>query len=300
MRPYKIAFASGKGGTGKTTISVQVFNHFRKLWSEKIMLVDCDVEEPNTTIYFDAKTLYIKEKVYQLIPRIDLEKCSFCRRCVTYCEFNAIVVIPPAKFAQVNASLCHSCGACSVACHDKAITEVNKTVGEVSKYHLPDGSSITEGRLAIGSSMQTMLIKKLKERVGDGYHLVLYDAPPGTSCPLVETIADVDYVILVAEPTPFGLHDMKLTMNLLKQMNVPFGVIINKCYPGNNPLEDFLRKEKTTIIGRIPFDKQFAVACAEGKMTESIPQNISDLFVEIGTFIQKKSFHNERNYDFER
>jgi len=277
----KIAIASGKGGTGKTTVSVNLYHFINKLKGEKVQLVDCDVEEPNDLLFFQDAEVSKEETINQLVPRIDNDKCTYCRKCVEWCEYNAIVVIPPVKFAEVNASLCHSCGACLVACEFDAMQEYPEPIGKVTHYKTDSGEMLVEGKLKIGSSMQTMLIKELKKRVPEDADWILFDAPPGTSCPVVETVSDVDYIILVTEPTPFGLHDLSLMVELLKEINKPFGVIINKAGLGDNKVYDYLKDENIEIIGEIPFDKSYASKYAEGSLLTNLTPEIEKRYVEI-------------------
>lgn len=279
---YKIAIASGKGGTGKTTVSVNLYHSMCNNGYTNIQLVDCDVEEPNDAIFFPDKVTAAEEKeISQLIPEIDTDKCSFCRKCVEYCEFNAIVVLPPVQFAEVNPSLCHSCGACSYACQFDAITEQPVPIGQVAFYDTGYGKGLVEGKLKIGSAMQTMMIKETKKLVSSDNQVTLYDAPPGTSCPLVETVADVDYVILVTEPTPFGLHDLKLTVDLLKEIEIPFGVIINKAGLGDQAVYTYLQDENIELLGEIPFSQEFAARYANGLLLNGIDPEMADYYMVI-------------------
>ncbi|TNF41023.1 MAG: cobyrinic acid a,c-diamide synthase [Bacteroidetes bacterium] len=270
----KIAIASGKGGTGKTTVSVNLYYFMNQWVSKDIQLVDCDVEEPNDALFFpDAKVISEKE-VFQYIPEIDTEKCTFCRKCADWCEFNAISVIKSMEFARVNRDLCHSCAACIVACEFGAITEHPQPLGVISHFDTKIGSGLTEGRLKIGSAMQTMLIKQVKKNTTESAEILIYDAPPGTSCPVVETVANADYVILVTEPTPFGLHDMKITVELLNNLQKPFGVIVNKAGLGNDDVYRFLFENKIELLGKIPFSKEYAANYSEGNLLENISPEI--------------------------
>jgi MinD superfamily P-loop ATPase len=278
---FKIAIASGKGGTGKTTVSVNLQYFFAKNISSNVILVDCDVEEPNDKIFFPEAVVASSTRVAQMVPVINPGKCTFCRKCVNYCEFNAIVVIPPVKFAEVNASLCHSCGACSVACLDGAIIEKPNPVGEITYLDSGVGKGIVEGRLKIGSSMQTFMIRELKKALSNDYDIVLLDAPPGTSCPVVETVADADYIILVAEPTPFGLHDLMLMVELLVDLKKPFGVVITKAGLGNRDIYDFLEKQNIEVLGEIPFDKNYASRYASGNLLENIDETTAERYENI-------------------
>ena len=273
-KSMKIAVASGKGGTGKTTVSVNLYNIFEKYFEKDVQLVDCDVEEPNDAIFFGNPDPVSQKEVHQLIPKIDVEACTFCKKCVEWCEFNAITVIKNLEFAEVNNDLCHSCGACSVACEYGAITEYPQPLGVISHFDAGGGKGLTEGRLEIGSAMQTMLIKEVKKEVAGKSKVTIYDAPPGTSCPVVETVSDADYIILVTEPTPFGLHDLKITVELLKDIHKPFGVVVNKAGLGSNEIYDFLKENNIELLGKIPFAKEYAANYAAGGILKNIPAEI--------------------------
>lgn len=275
--PYRIAVASGKGGTGKTTVAVSLFNSLKSRFGEEVILVDCDVEEPNDLLFFSHLEKRSEEEICQRIPVIDNRKCTFCRKCVSYCEFNAIVVIPPVAFAEVNAALCHSCGACVVACEAGAVSEKDEPIGAVNFY----GDDLVEGRLRIGSAMQTMLIKELKQLVPRQKEVVIYDAPPGTSCPVVETVREVDYVVLVSEPTPFGLHDLKLMVSLMREMNQRFGVIINKAGLGNEEIYHFIKSEAIELLGEIPFNRVLASDYASGELVNQMPEALRQVFGDL-------------------
>ncbi len=281
---FKIAVASGKGGTGKTTVSVNLQQFIARNLTSNVFLVDCDVEEPNDRIFFPDSREVDRREIFRMVPEIDTNQCTFCRRCVEYCEFNAIVVIPPAGFAEVNSSLCHSCGACSVACRDDAITEKPLSEGHVTRLDTGVGRGLAEGDLKVGSAMQTYMIKELKKSVEDDYDIIVYDAPPGTSCPVVETVSDVDYIVLVAEPTPFGLHDLILMVELLLDIGKPFGVVINKAGMGNHEMYNFLEEQNIEILEEIPFDRNYASRYATGSLLQDISE---DMAARYGNIIKK-------------
>lgn len=285
----KIAVASGKGGTGKTTVSVNLYHTIAKYFESDIRLVDCDVEEPNDAIFFNKLKLIEKKEIHQFIPKIDIESCTFCRKCVDWCEFNAITIVKNLKFAEVNNDLCHSCGACSMACNFGAITEYPQPLGIISNFKTELGNGFTEGRLEVGSAMQTMLIKEVKKEVKENSSITIYDAPPGTSCPVVETVSDSDFIILVTEPTPFGLHDLKITVELLKDLHKPFGVIINKSGLGSNEVYDFLEDNNIEILGEIPFSKEYAAIYASGDILKNIPIEIENTYRKIATNVINKT-----------
>ncbi|SMO34835.1 MinD superfamily P-loop ATPase, contains an inserted ferredoxin domain [Saccharicrinis carchari] len=291
----KIAVASGKGGTGKTTVAVSIYHMLAQTSKGKVQLVDCDVEEPNDLIFFDDAEEAGAEDVLQMIPAIDTEKCTFCRKCAEYCEFNAIVVLPTAQFAEINSSLCHSCGACLVACPSNAITEHPHPIGKISHYKTKVGEGLLEGKLNIGSAMQTMLIRELKKKVAPNREIVIYDGPPGTSCSAVETTIDADYVLLVTEPTPFGLHDLKITVELMKQLNKAFGIIINKAGLGNEDIYHYIRQNNLELLGEIPFANSFASNYAQGKLLETLPPEITKSLKNVLNRLQAKILSHEGN-----
>jgi MinD superfamily P-loop ATPase len=264
---FKIAVVSGKGGAGKTTVSVSLIHYMRRMLNASVHLVDCDVEEPNDALFFSDKVMEASAPVYQEIPVINTDNCSFCRQCSDYCAYNAIVVIPTVKYTQVEAALCHSCGACFVACKDDAITMRQELVGKVNHYSLGDHLFLSEGDLKVGSAMQTMLIKSLKKSLPASEGIIIFDAPPGTSCSVVETIADADLVVIVAEPTPFGVHDMELTIQLVQDMDKPYGVVVNKAGLGTDAVYQVLTGYSSELFGTIPFDKNYARGYAHGRLT---------------------------------
>lgn len=298
---YKITVASGKGGTGKTTVAVSIYHMLAQTMENKVQLVDCDVEEPNDLIFFGEAEPTRSEDILQMIPRIDTEHCTFCRKCAEYCEFNAIVVLPSAKFAEINHSLCHSCGACLVACPTiNAITEYPHAIGKITNYKTNVGEGLLEGKLNVGSAMQTLLIRELKKKVSADNDIVIYDAPPGTSCSAVETTIDADYVLLVTEPTPFGLHDLKIMVELMKQLNKSFGIIINKAGLGNDQSYRYIRENNLELVGEIPFVTSFASNYAQGRLTEQIPQKITNSLKAILTQLQSKILSHEGNNHTQR
>lgn len=273
----KIAIASGKGGTGKTTTAVNLYHHLNRMHGGNVLLVDCDVEEPNGVLFFPDAMEETSSLVTMEIPVIDTSKCTFCRRCVEFCEFNAILVIPPVKFAEVNQSQCHSCGACQVACDHEAIWVKDQTIGNITRYSGITGAGIVEGNLKIGSAMQTMVIRSLKKSLhSNNNDILLFDAPPGTSCPVVETVSDTDFGVLVAEPTPFGLHDLKLMVALLRKLCIPFGVVINKADLGSPEIYEYLGTEGIEILAEIPFSRSFAAIYASGELQSGIPEEIDN------------------------
>jgi len=285
----KIAIASGKGGTCKTTVATNLYQLFSEQYPDEVLLVDCDVEEPNDMLFFPFASKAYAAEVMQEVPAIDTSKCTYCRRCVEYCEFNAILVIPPVKFAEINPSLCHSCGACQVACEAEAILVNDHPIGSITHYKDGAGKGILEGRLKIGSAMQTMVIRSLKREIPAGNQITLLDAPPGTSCPVVETISDADYILLVTEPTPFGLHDLMLMVKLLKETEKPFGVVINKANLGDRDVYDYLEAEGIDILTEIPFNRSYASQYARGDLFNEIPGDIQQAYEKLMHSLSEKN-----------
>ena len=284
----KIAIASGKGGTGKTTVSVNLFYFINHFYNSDVQLVDCDVEEPNDAIFFPEAFKTEEKQLFQTIPDIDTKKCTFCRKCADWCEFNAISIVKNLGFAEVNHDLCHSCGACTVACNFGAITEHQQPLGIISNYDTGIGKGLTEGKLKIGSAMQTSLIKQVKKSSRDSAEIIIYDAPPGTSCPVVETVSDADFVILVTEPTPFGLHDLKITIELLKDLQKSFGVIVNKAGLGSDEVYRYIDNNDIELLGKIPFAKEYAAEYAAGNILKNIDVNIENTYRGIAEKLMAK------------
>ncbi len=260
---YKIAVLSGKGGTGKTTVSLLLHHSLGEFSG---VLADCDVEAPNDYLFMQEPLKIEEKEVYRLVPSILKDQCNYCGKCRDYCEFNAIVVLPDYEFAQVNTELCHSCGACLEACSQNAIIEYAESIGAISKYTGVAPENLTEGKLKVGSSMQSMMIRELKLDLPSDCDYIILDSPPGSDCSVVETARDADFVILVAEPTLFGLHDLKLVIELVRTLDIPHAVVINKSRGSNHPLTSYLQAEKIPILAEIPFDRKFAQNYAKGSI----------------------------------
>ena len=292
--PYKIAIASGKGGTGKTSISVNLFHSLSQ--TAPLSLMDCDVEEPNDLIFFSSSQKINTKSISLKVAQIDTEKCTYCRKCVDWCEFNAITVIPPVNYAKIDPQLCHACGACLHACKDEAIFEIDHKIGDIHQYQISENGFLEEGNLQIGSPMQTSLIKALKKNLPSNVEFVLFDAPPGTSCPVVETISDSDYIILVTEPTPFGLYDLKLMIDLVKEMQIPFGVIINKAGLGFQETYKYLNDNNIEILAEIPFSKEYAKLYSTGEILEKQPEEVKNLYEKLKNKLISKLHNYEGAY----
>jgi len=262
-KKMKIAIASGKGGTGKTFISTNLFYALQKN-KYNVTLVDCDAEEPNDLIFFDVQANNSFD-VTQKNPVIDEQNCFFCGRCYTYCNYNAIFYLPEQKIIKVIDDLCHACGACNVACRKNAITYKTVTLGKISEYEFFQNSKIIEARMNVGVYSPVSIIKEAIKKANN-QEVVILDSPPGTSCPFIQTVNKADFVILVTEPTPFGLSDLKQSVETLKTMNKPIGVIINRSGLGNNDIYQYLNDEKIPLLMQIPFDKKIATIYSNGEL----------------------------------
>lgn len=263
----KIAIASGKGGTGKTFISTNLFNVLQKR-DYNIALVDCDAEEPNDREFIRGE-LRISQKVTQKVPVIDESKCTYCGKCKEYCNYNAIFFLKDTKMIKVLDELCHGCGACSVACGDNAIVEKDDILGSVNQYGVSTNSALIEARMNVGVYSPVNVIKyAIKD--ANGFDIILLDSPPGTSCPFIQTVAMADYVVLVTEPTPFGLSDLMQSVDTLKSMDKSCGVIINRADLGNKDIYDYLQLENIPLLMTVPFDKKIAVSYSNGELLTNL------------------------------
>ncbi len=276
-----ISVASGKGGTGKTTVAVNL-----ALALNNVQFLDCDVEEPNAHLFLNPHITNKKTATIS-VPEVDESRCDYCGRCRDVCAYNAIAVFPKDKDSRggvlIFPHLCHGCGGCSLLCPQQAIKEVNKEIGVVER-----GTSrsidFIHGRLKIGEIMSPHLIKMVKQNI-DPQRTVIIDAPPGTSCPAIASIKGSDYCILVTEPTPFGLNDLILAVEVVKKMSIPFGVLLNRSDIGDQKVDIFCEENNITVLMRIPFDRDIAFLYSKGiplveKKKEYI-QNFQQVFDQI-------------------
>ena len=259
-----LAIASGKGGTGKTTVSVNL----ARVLGSPVGLLDCDVEEPNAHLFL-AGDLRSEENVTIPIPQVDESFCDGCGECSRFCEYHAIVSFgaTPLLFPD----MCHGCGGCAKVCPPKAIREVEKRIGVVETR---DVGTITliQGRLDVGVATASPLIRAVKARLQNGVHAIL-DAPPGTSCPVIATLRGADLVLLVTEPTPFGLYDLKLAVDMVRALGIPFGVVINRVGIGDERVHSFCRSEHIPVLLEIPDDRRIAEVYSEGRLiVEELPE----------------------------
>jgi MinD superfamily P-loop ATPase len=249
-----VSIASGKGGTGKTSVAVNM-----ALSIGNTQLLDCDVEEPNAHLLLHPKINRI-EPVYVLIPFTNEELCDYCGKCSKFCQYNAIFVSSE-KF-MIFPELCHSCGGCSLVCPKKAINEDKHEIGTLKSGSALD-LELVYGELKVGEPMAVPVIREVKKQIDTSRNVVL-DSPPGTSCPVIETVKGSDFCILVTEPTPFGLHDLKIAVQVLEDMKIPFGVIINRAGIGDKKVYAYCREKKIPILLEIPFQRRIAELYSKG------------------------------------
>ena len=303
-----ISFASGKGGTGKTTVATNLALSLNKSsnshFNGSVQFLDCDVEEPDAHIFLKPKISHT-QPVSIPIPKVDKNKCNLCGKCQKVCQFNAIVVLP--KNVLVFDQLCHSCGGCKIACPEEAISEKEREIGIIETGKCNKKIEFIHGKLNIGEAMPTPLIKAVKKRIEEDkktpkgqaptgqaseQEITIVDVSPGTSCHMVEAVKGSDYCILVTEPTPFGLNDLFLAVEVLKKLKISFGVIINRSDIGDRKVERYCNKENIQILMRIPFDREIARTYSKGiPIVEVIPkyrQDFAKLYEKICTFPERK------------
>ncbi|MGI5822747.1 MAG: ATP-binding protein [Dethiobacteria bacterium] len=268
-----IAVASGKGGTGKTTVAI---NLALVQDQDEVQFLDCDVEEPNAHIFLKPD-LGEKETVSIPVPKIDEEKCTFCGRCAEVCAFNALVVLK--DHVMTFHELCHGCGGCAYFCPEKAITEVPRGIGILERGPA-FGFDFLHGRLNPGEAMSPPLIDAVKNKI-DNRKQVLIDAPPGTSCPVVAAVRGSDFCLLVTEPTPFGLNDLDLAVQLLRKLDIPVGVLINRADIGDKRVEEYCRREGVPVLMEIPFDRELATLYARGEPIVEHSAKWHDMFAAL-------------------
>ena len=278
----RISIASGKGGTGKTTIATNLALSI----GSNAQILDCDVEEPNAH-FFIRPTFEVTEPVFTPVPEVDEEKCTFCGKCSEICQFKAIAVLN--KTVLVFKEICHSCGGCMEVCPENAITEKGRELGIIQKGHR-NGIEFIHGKLRLGEAMSPPLIKRVRAHETPG-KVTIIDAPPGTSCPVIASMKDTDFVLLVTEPTPFGLYDLRLAVGAVEILDIPCGLIINRSDLGDDKVKDYARAMNLPILMEIPFDRQIAEAYSRGDMiVDVMPEwkaKFFGLYQEIKTLAER-------------
>ena len=261
-----ISVASGKGGTGKTLVATSLALSLKE--RGKVQLLDCDVEEPNAHVLLRPAITH-QEAVSIPVPKVNNEKCTYCGKCAEVCVYNAIAVFK--EKVLIFPELCHGCGACSYLCPEEAISEVGKEIGVVELGNT-DKVDFVQGRLAIGEAMAPPIIRKVKEQASHEATVII-DVSPGTSCPVVEAVKDSNFCLLVTEPTPFGLNDLILAVETVRELNIPCGVVLNRTGVGDRKVEEYCRKEDIPILLTIPLDTEIARLYSRGiTLVEGIPQ----------------------------
>lgn len=278
----KIAIASGKGGTGKTTLAANLASYIAR--DTKVILADLDVEEPNSGLFIKAGRIHTEEK-FRMSPKWDEDACILCGNCQEVCNFNALIRL--SSIILVFPELCHGCYACSELCPASALSMVPRKIGEL--HHFEEGNLVfIESRLDIGQEQATPLISQTNKYIDEhfpGDILKIYDSPPGTSCPVIEAARDADYVLLVTEPTPFGLHDLKLTVETMKKLKKKYGVIINRDGIGNEDVLSWCKAENIPVLGRIPNDRRIAELYSRGKLVYTEVKTVSRELEKIRTYL---------------
>ncbi|NDY71912.1 (4Fe-4S)-binding protein [Desulfobacter hydrogenophilus] len=275
-----ISIASGKGGTGKTTVATNLCASL----DADLMLLDCDVEEPNAHLFLNPNFTG-KEKVNAPVPKVDLSLCTYCKKCMEICRYGAIAVA--GETVITFPELCHSCGGCTVVCPEKAITEIDRFIGtvETGSLNLPKTPSFGRGLLDIGQVMAPPVIRQVR-KLEKEKNLTIIDAPPGTSCPVIASMKGTDFVVLVTEPTPFGLHDLTLAVEAVKLLDIPCGLVINRAGIGNDDVKKYAQNENIPVLLEIPFDKQIASAYSKGELLVQALPEYKDIFKRLYTSIE--------------
>ncbi|MGQ9493081.1 MAG: ATP-binding protein [Anaerolineae bacterium] len=293
-----LAIASGKGGTGKTTVAVNlalaVSMSKKEEGDAEVIFLDCDVEEPNAALFLHPE-IEQRQEVGLLVPAIDLSRCTYCGRCAKVCQFRAIAVVEPRILFFPE--LCHGCGSCALNCPENAIHEKLRVSGVIEQGSARGSIRFAHGILNIGEATATPLIRQLKQLAippDTPRSLVILDAPPGTACPVVETMRGADVVLMVTEPTPFGLHDLRLAVQVAyNELNLPVAVVINRDGVGDDGVDRYCQSEGIPILMRIPLDRRIAEAYAEGQLVvEALPEYqryFLDLYRRIEGFLERSS-----------
>jgi MinD superfamily P-loop ATPase len=259
-----ISIASGKGGTGKTTVATNLAASVKG----PVQLLDCDVEEPNAHLFLNP-TIESRQTIFTPVPKIDQDKCDGCKKCMDICRFRAITVI--GDMVLTFPELCHGCGGCMAVCPQRAISETGRELGVLENGSV-NGIAFAHGRIRVGEAMAPPLIRRVRECTWtDGVTIV--DAPPGTSCPVIAAMKNTDFVLLVTEPTPFGLHDLKLAVGAVHTLNLPMGLVINRANMGDENVREYAQTEGIPILMEIPFERQIAESYSRGELFSiALPQ----------------------------
>ena len=274
-----ISVASGKGGTGKTTVATNLALSVET----PVRFLDCDVEEPNAHLFIQPD-FERKETITTPVPQVDENKCTLCGKCAEICQFKAIVVI--GETILPFPELCHSCGGCMEVCPEGAITETGRNLGVIEAGHR-NGLEFFHGRLRVGEAMSPPLIRKVKA-YAHTETLTIIDAPPGTSCPVIAAMKGADFILLVTEPTPFGLHDLKLAVGAVKILGIPCGLVINRSDMGNDQVMTYAKEEDIPVLMEIPFDRRIAEVYSMGEILVEVMPEWKGRFLDLYDRIQER------------
>jgi MinD superfamily P-loop ATPase len=276
----KIAVLSGKGGTGKTLVSVNL-----AAAAKEAVYIDCDVEEPNGHLFFKPEKIESVDVSIKM-PYVDEGLCVGCRKCVDFCKYNALAYIGTKLY--VFEEVCHSCGGCVMFCPEKALSEKDKVIGEV-KRGISENITVITGIMNTGETSGIPIIKKLLEDKNESKNLTFIDCPPGSACIVMESIKDADYCILVAEPSLFGVHNLEMVYELINLFKKPHGVVLNKCFNGNNPSEKFCIEKGIKILGKIPFDNELGTLNSNALISVRKSEKYRDIFASLLQTVMKET-----------
>jgi MinD superfamily P-loop ATPase len=280
-QPIRITIASGKGGTGKTTIAVNLA-YVLAQQGEAVHLVDCDVEEPNAHIFLKPQLEGLRP-VSIPTPEVDAALCTGCGECGEMCQYGAIVVVM--KKVLTFPALCNGCGGCMLVCPEKAITEVPREIGVIEEG-TAGRMRFTHGVLNVGEARATPIIRELTRNPAG--KTVILDAPPGTSCPVVESVRSADYVVLVTEPTPFGLNDLELAVGMVRELEKPFAVVINRADTGDDSVGDYCTEQDIPVPLEIPDSREIAEAYSRGELIAESVQGYGEGLMKLHEFISRE------------
>lgn len=278
-----ISIASGKGGTGKTTIAVNL----AAVLGPRAQILDCDVEQPNAHLFLQPN-FYRSEPVYTPVPDVNRDRCTLCGECESLCQFKAIVVV--GDQVMTFPELCHSCGGCFAVCPEDAITETGRELGTI-EVGLCDGLLFIHGRSRVGEAMSPPLIRRVRAE-GEPDRITIIDAPPGTSCPVIAAMKGADFVLLVTEPTPFGLNDLELAAGAVDVLGIPAGLVINRSDIGDDRVKEYAASVGLPILLELPFDRRVAEVYSRGELLvtaiDGMKSRFEGLYADIEAIVARR------------